>query len=230
VLYRGFAWHTFARLLRGRRHDPNPPFPPLAPITSRRRRPRALSFVNTDPGHTHKDIKIVTSDGASPKSVDASPVGCDSDFRFWEGRDDFSVSKMSALRVRYARGTVSAYIDAQNNGNWKECFSNVVVPGMESWYKDGAWLGLTATTGDLADNHDVSSMITVVEDEAAPDPKDETPRPEIISSGNDETDKAIRSAAAFETHLLVERLAALEQRFEYECVPPAVSCVVVILV
>lgn len=80
----------------------------------------------------------------------------------------------------------------------------------------GAWLGLTATTGDLADNHDVSSLVIGLEDEVASDPKDETPRPVIVGSGSEEVDKAIRSAVAYETHILTERLAALEHRFEYE--------------
>ena len=80
----------------------------------------------------------------------------------------------------------------------------------------GAWLGLTATTGDLADNHDVSSFIIGLEDQVAPDPKDEVPRPVIVGSGSEEVDQAIRSGVAYETHMLVERLAALEHRFEYE--------------
>ena len=210
-----------------------------------------LRYANPEPGQTHKDIQIVTSDGTTPKLLDSAPTGCDADFRYWEGRDDFSVTKMSALRIRFVRGVVSGWIDPKNDGNWKECFSNVVVPAMEGWFKEGeqyiyiyivistflyrgtlfnflfpppyssppssgAWLGLTATTGDLADNHDVSSFIVGLEDQVAPDPKDEIPRPVIIGSGSEEVDQAIRSSVAYETHMLVERLAALEHRFEYE--------------
>lgn len=96
-----------------------------------------LRYANPEPGQTHKDIQIVTSDGTTPKLLDSAPTGCDADFRYWEGRDDFSVTKMSALRIRFVRGVVSGWIDPKNDGNWKECFSNVVVPAMEGWFKEG---------------------------------------------------------------------------------------------
>jgi mannose-binding lectin 2 len=178
--------------------------------------PPPLSFVNTEPGHVHKDIQVVVSDGSAPTALAASPVGCAADFRYWEGRDDFSVTRSSALRVRFSRGVVSAWIDAHADGNWKECFTGVTVPGMDAWFGEGAWLGLTATTGDLADNHDILSVLVGPEDEVAPNPRDEAVRPELVSSGNEDVDRAIRSAIALETFDLHERVAFLEHHFEYE--------------
>jgi mannose-binding lectin 2 len=173
-------------------------------------------YVNNEPGHTHKDVQIVVSDGSAAKALDANPVGCDADFRFWEGRDDFSVTRHAVLRVRYRNAAVSAWIDAKADNNWKTCFENVVVPGMEAWDHEGAWLGITATTGDLADNHDVLSLVVGPEDEVAPNPSTADVRPELFKTGNEETDKAINSAIAVETYLLQERIVTLEHKLEYE--------------
>ncbi len=82
------------------------------------------TYVNTEPGHTHKDVQVVVSDGSAPKALDSSPIGCDADFRYWEGRDDFSVTRHSALRVRYSHAAVTAWIDPRADGNWKLCFEN----------------------------------------------------------------------------------------------------------
>ena len=99
------------------------------------------SFVNTEPGHTHKDIQLISSDGSSPKTLDGTPIGCDADFRYWEGRDDFSVANFSAARIRFQRGSVSVWIDARANGNWVQCMADVPVAAPENWYKEGAWMG-----------------------------------------------------------------------------------------
>ena len=53
------------------------------------------TYVNTDPGHVHKDVLLITSDGKAPKlaphggPVDDHPTGCEADFRFWEGANSF---------------------------------------------------------------------------------------------------------------------------------------------
>jgi lectin, mannose-binding 2 len=44
------------------------------------------TFVNTEPGHVHRDIQLVSSDGATAVDLNdpataGNPVGCDADFR-----------------------------------------------------------------------------------------------------------------------------------------------------
>jgi len=45
------------------------------------------TYVNTDPGHVHKDILVITNDGTASKlaphggTTDPHPIGCDADFR-----------------------------------------------------------------------------------------------------------------------------------------------------
>jgi hypothetical protein len=175
-------------------------------------------FVNSDPGHVHKDIRLVLGDGKEAvKLDDKTAIGCDADFRYWEGRDDVSVYNHSAARVRFSQGRVSLWIDAKASGNWVSCFEGAALTAPEGWYREGAWLGLTASTGELADNHDLLSLITIPEDEVALKNWLE-PRPELLLSGNEDVDRAIRSAVTFETWEIKDRLAFLEHKIEHECV------------
>jgi len=178
------------------------------------------TFVNTEPGHVHKDVQIVSSDGKAPRKLDDSPVGCDADFRYWEGRDDWSVYNHSAVRIRFAGGRVSVWMDAKATGAWAPCITDAAVAAPEGWWREaegsgGAWMGLTATTGELADNHDVLSVQTGPEDEVAPLLWLE-PRPEMQLSGSEQIDNSIRSAVAYENWVLKERLAFLEHHLEHQ--------------
>jgi hypothetical protein len=50
--------------------------------------------------HAHKDISlIVNNDQTLVDQTTAQVGGCDGDFRFWEGRDDFSVANRSAVKI-----------------------------------------------------------------------------------------------------------------------------------
>ena len=175
------------------------------------------TFVNTEPGHVHKDVQLVSSGGKAPRKLDDSPLGCDADFRYWEGRDDWSVYNHSAARVRFSGGKVSVWVDARATGNWVACITDAAVAAPEGWWKGetGAWMGLTATTGELADNHDILSLQVGAEDEVAPSSWAEA-RPEVLSSGNEQIDVAIRSAVAYENWLLKERLGFLEHQLEHQ--------------
>ena len=78
--------------------------------------------------------------------------------------------------------------------------------------------GLTASTGDLADNHDVLSLITGPEDEVAPAPGGDTAssgRTEFISTGNSALDDSLRSAIAAEALDLDEHLAFIKHDLEH---------------
>lgn len=179
------------------------------------------TFVNSEPGHVHKDVQLVSSDGAGPVKLDDKPVGCDADFRYWEGRDDFTVANHSALRVRFAGGRVAVHIDARGTGEWRACIADAPVKAPAGWARDGLFLGLTASTGDLADNHDVLSLGVWAEDEPAPPPPGLVgiapgPSIEFRATGDPKVDDAIRSAAAAEAGVLLERLALVQHSLEHE--------------
>ena len=72
------------------------------------------------------------------------------------------------VKIGYSESTgiVRVSIDEKNTGNFKTCFSEVThfEPG---WWRQ-ATIGISATTGQLADNHDILSVETV-EGEGDPD-------------------------------------------------------------
>lgn len=53
----------------------------------------------------------------------------------------------------YASNIFSVYTDIENKAAWKECFR---VEGVK--LPTGYYFGVTATTGDLSDNHDIISI------------------------------------------------------------------------
>jgi mannose-binding lectin 2 len=179
------------------------------------------TFVNSEPGHVHKDVQIVSSDASAPRKLDDKPLGCDADFRYWEGRDDFKVTNHSALRVRFANDAVSVWIDARGSGAWVPCIMDAPVSAPAGWFRDGLWLGLTASTGDLADNHDVLSVQVGAEDEAAAPPASmagvaAVVTPEFRGTGDPRIDDAIRSAAAAESALLQDKLTVVQHGLEHQ--------------
>ncbi|KAF6029239.1 hypothetical protein EB796_012451 [Bugula neritina] len=64
-----------------------------------------------------------------------------------------NVNHETFIAVRYLDNKLSVSTDIDNKQNWEECF---VVEGVH--LPTGYYLGLTAATGDLADNHDIISV------------------------------------------------------------------------
>lgn len=126
------------------------------------------TFVN-DHAHMHRDVLFFTADGGAPV-VPQEPVGCDSEYRYWEGTHDFSAMNYSGVRVSYQHGRVSVFVDPRGTESWVPCFKDAAIAPPEGWWveSDGIFFGLSAKTGDLADNHDVLSFVVTLEDEPAP--------------------------------------------------------------
>ena len=59
------------------------------------------------------------------------------------------------LKIRYKQKTLSVSVDVDGNGSWRLCFerNNLILP-------TGYFMGFTAATGDLTDNHDVIAVRT----------------------------------------------------------------------
>ncbi len=55
-------------------------------------------------------------------------------------------------------GKLSISLDARSNGNMKQCVTDLDLGLPADWNKN-AVLGITATTGQLADNHDILSLL-----------------------------------------------------------------------
>ena len=121
------------------------------------------------------------------------------------------------MRITFRANRLTLSVDPKGTGEWRECVRDVPVnAGSDDWWRGGAWVGLTASTGDLADNHDVLSLLAVADsDEVAPEDNLHL-APQLSSSGNAETDAAIRSSADREAFLLEERLAVLTHSLEHK--------------
>lgn len=72
-------------------------------------------------------------------------AGCEARFR--------NVNYDTHISVRYENNILSVSTDFENKGDWKSCF---VVPSVE--LPTGYYFGISATTGDLSDNHDIYSF------------------------------------------------------------------------
>jgi lectin, mannose-binding 2 len=74
-------------------------------------------------------------------------AGCESSFR----NKDYS----TYLAVRYQNNRLTVSVDADNQNQWKECFSVDRVHLPTQYY-----FGFGSATGDLSDNHDIISVKT----------------------------------------------------------------------
>jgi lectin, mannose-binding 2 len=118
------------------------------------------TFKNTETLAFHKDVSIVYNDGQqSVEAMMENKAGCDANIRYHEDRGDFSVSSASRLKIVVTNGkSVAVSVDAKNDGNFVTC-ANMDLPFAEDW-AEKAYVGITASTGQLADNHDVLSLVT----------------------------------------------------------------------
>ena len=115
------------------------------------------TFRNTEAGHVHKDISILTSSG-DYVMLDSERPGCDSSFRYDEGTDEFSATTSeSAIKVHLKGSTVSVLVQRRPDESFEECFSTDLADHMEivSGWKSEMYFAISATTGQLADNHDI---------------------------------------------------------------------------
>jgi len=121
------------------------------------------TFRNTE--FVHKDIAIVINDGTKDRDkMMATVLGCDADVRYHDKRADFDPSQTSTLRftVRSQKGEPSelgVWVDARSTGDYEPC-ATVALQGEglpPDWLREGH-VTVTATTGQLADNHDVVAL------------------------------------------------------------------------
>lgn len=105
---------------------------------------------------------------------DQDHTGCYARYRFHEKRQDFSVDNYAVVKIGYSASTglVRVFIDEKNNGKFHSCLEQKV-DLRANWWRT-AHMGISATTGQLADNHDILAVETVV-GEGNPDKVVESP-------------------------------------------------------
>ncbi|KAK8805394.1 hypothetical protein WA158_002050 [Blastocystis sp. Blastoise] len=120
------------------------------------------TFKNTEFAQFHRDIGLyVNRDGKQGVFNEDKPhPGCFSQYRYCEKRQDFSADNAAVARIAYnaKTGTLRVLIDEHNTGSFKECINEHIE--MELGWNKNAYIGLSSTTGQLADNHDILSLVT----------------------------------------------------------------------
>lgn len=120
------------------------------------------TFKNTERIAAHRDVLVLVNN--NDKTFDemtadtAAIQGCNVNVRFHEKRDDFSVSQMSTAKIIIGDGeSLLIQIDQGSTGQWVDCVNIPNIGLSPDWLFD-AHIGMTASTGQLADNHDIISL------------------------------------------------------------------------
>ena len=125
------------------------------------------TFKNTDSGLVHRDVTVLVNDGEKTlEMMDKDGYGCDINVRYDTSAGDFNVQKsLSRMKFLVNMNSIDIFIDARNTGEWERCvkIDDLALP--PGWLPH-SHIGLTATTGQLADNHDVISLLTYSEAQA----------------------------------------------------------------
>lgn len=130
------------------------------------------TFVNPERASSHKDVTLVLNDGTKSMPLQrqlkgvSGTLGCTSKNIRYLVNDGFNAAVMaSRAKVSYssATGQLKVWVDATNTGEWMSCWEGNVAASLVSGRSKGTWprdatLGITATTGSLADNHDIISL------------------------------------------------------------------------
>ena len=118
------------------------------------------TFKNTESLAAHRDVTILINDGEKTWDMMTEDVqGCNMNVRYHNERADFTALDASRVQVMVTDTSLKVMVDAKNSGEWLECANLEKLDLPAGWLRD-AFIGLTASTGQLADNHDVISLVT----------------------------------------------------------------------
>jgi len=117
------------------------------------------TFKNPETAKFHRDVSVLINTGElTQEEMIKNVQGCSADVRYSEDRGDFSVTNSSRAKIIINDLSVQIFIDEKNQGKWVECV-NFVLPFQTGWLQKSR-IGLSASTGQLVDNHDVLSFVT----------------------------------------------------------------------
>jgi len=174
------------------------------------------TFKNTETLKLHKDVSVLVNDKSKTiEQMLENAKGCDAKLRYYEERPDFSFMNTSRIKILLSDLSVSIFVDAKGTGDWKDC-TTLELPFLPGWLKE-AYIGITASTGQLTDNHDVVSLITYSDDDV-PEESDSSQNLPLFSLDADaplekhliEVEKAISD--------ILSQLDLLQHHLEHEII------------
>ena len=187
------------------------------------------TFKNSEFLAVHKDISVLTGNGLAGAGDrrNTERAGCDADFRYYEGADNFDVAKsLSFVKISLKGRKLKVSIDAKADGNFKSCFeTGNVLP--DDFDISKGFFGLTATTGGLADNHDVLTMNAYkldAPDQEGPDPElhfskkaaEALPAHETVGDPNYDPESALRSLISTEKKISKQQVSDVKHYVEHQ--------------
>ena len=207
-------WLSADRAFRaGAFHGADPRFAGVAVV--------ADTFRNDEAAAAHRDLALVASGGgaADAAALLEGAAGCDASVRYHENRGDFSVDRSSRVRLAVAAGAATLAVDAANDGTWVECAAVALPPALDGAWERRAHVGVTASTGQLADNHDVLAL-AVRTDGAPAAPAADAPAAAAAAAAAADAPVTAARLGAVEGRLddLVRRLEHLQHHLEHEMV------------
>lgn len=130
---------------------------------------------NGEHNHKHPYISAMVNNGSFHYDHDRDGThtqlaGCEATLR--------NLDYDTHIAIRYENDVLTVSTDLENKAAWKECLQ---VKGVR--LPTGYYIGLTAATGDLSDNHDVLS-VRFYELDMPGEPKDEEDRSQIVPSAS----------------------------------------------
>ncbi|KAF0719138.1 Aste57867_1252 [Aphanomyces stellatus] len=122
------------------------------------------TFVNPEHKGGHKDVTVQINDGTKSleKLQEETKIGCDAAFRYHEESAHFDpVFSSSRLRIVVSGSKLKLEVDPKSTAEWKPCYEGDL-PFASNWLNT-ATIGISGSTGGLADNHDVLSFYSYAE-------------------------------------------------------------------
>lgn len=114
------------------------------------------TFHNVEHRGGHKDVTIQINDGTKrlDDHNDEDKIGCDAAFRYHSSSATFDpVFSSSRIRIKIKGNALEVDMDLNSTSTWKECYKGNL-PFQSDWLRH-ATFGISASTGALADNHDI---------------------------------------------------------------------------
>jgi lectin, mannose-binding 2 len=175
------------------------------------------TFKNTENIGKHRDVTVLVNDGELTYEMMTEDVkGCAANIRYHADRADFSVTDSSRAKVMVTENRMFVlYIDAGNTGEWVECVTLTDLPLKSDWAVR-AYMGVSASTGALADNHDVLSLLTFSDAEVMEvEEREQQQRKEFeVAIKEPTTDRLARLEEMMNT--VLTRLSTLDHHLEHE--------------
>ncbi len=117
------------------------------------------TFKNTENIGSHRDVTVLINDGEkSYELMKQDVIGCNTTptARYHNERADFQVTDASRALIIVEGNHLKIQMDARNTGEWQECV-DIDLPLSSDWLVN-SFMGVTASTGQLGDNHDILSV------------------------------------------------------------------------